>query len=375
MAQAARGTGECAEAASQSTARFNFVDKLAFFPEKVWRVLQGDALGALSVVYLDLNTDICNHSCQFCDGFHRSIRRKTFSTERLLRLAGEFEDVGVQAVVIAGDRGEPLMHPGAAELIMRLVRSGIAIGIYTNGTVLSRKLREALEEVTWLRVSADSASAKTHQLMHGYPPTRNDFARMIRNLRWFSTAIEDVGCSFILDPINVQEIAWAAEVLLGAGAHFVEYKPKYLPDYEVDSDWLLANRESIDGSLRAARDRWGDRVIVNSQIDALLHGSGYPRLTVEPRLCRTSLLRMVISTHGCYPCTPYRGVAERKLGDIETQTLREVLQSAERQALHGTPCERKCAYHAQNEFLLALNGDASSLLPPSRAVTMQDKFV
>ena len=77
-------------------------------------------------------------------------------------------------------------------------------------------------------------------------------------------------------------------------------------------------------------------------------------LEVAPRPCRTSLLRLVISTHGCYTCTPFRGENERKVGDILRQSLREVVESGARRALIDKACGRVCAYHEQNEALLAL---------------------
>jgi MoaA/NifB/PqqE/SkfB family radical SAM enzyme len=355
--------------------RFRFIEKLSFFPEKVERVLAADPVGALSVVYLDLNTDVCNHTCHFCDGFYRSLAADALTRDRLMQLADEFDDVGVKAVVIAGDRGEPLMHPGAADVITRLARSDIAVGIYTNGTVISNALRKALRGVSWLRLSADAGSAQTHRLMHGYPASRNDFTRMLKNLRALSPDIPDIGCSFILDPLNVHEIELAADVLLDAGAMFVEYKPKYLPNYEVDTAWLLDRREAIGEALAAARRRWAGKVIVNAQIEALLSRQSLPKLTVPPRQCRTSLLRMVISTHGCYPCTPYRGVADHGFGDIRTQPLREILNSARRRQLMQLPCTLKCAYDSQNEFLLSIDTTNDLAAPPERAARSQDSFI
>lgn len=366
---------EPADPIGEDAPRFSFIEKLSFFPDKVQRSLAADPAGALSVVYLDLNTDVCNHSCHFCDGFHRPLQAATFTADRLLRLADEFDDVGVRAVVIAGDRGEPLMHPAAAEVIARLTRSGIAVGIYTNGTVLSKQLRAALGSVTWVRVSADAGTARTHQRMHGYPLGRNDFARMLENIGWYAREVDDVGCSFILDPANVHEIEKAADVLLPAGANFIEYKPKYLPGYRIDTEWLLAHRDAIDAAISAARARWGDQVIVNSQVHSLLREQRVPRLTVASRPCRTSLLRMVISTHGCYPCTPYRGDADHRFGDITTQSLREVLESALRRQIAERPCELMCAYHFQNEFLLDLGAGRASLPAPGREATGQDSFI
>lgn len=351
--------------------RFDFVAKLAGAPRAVGRALDGDP-DALTVVYLDVNTDLCNHSCSFCDGFYRSLHAARIPTERLLRLVDEMREVGVRAVVIAGDRGEPLLHPGAGALLERLREASIAIGVYTNGTVLPSRLRDPLGRVAWLRVSVDAATAGTHRAMHGYREGRRDFDRVLRTLATLSPRIPELGVSFVLDSRNVHEIAMAADVLLGAGAHFIEYKPKYLPDYRVDEAWLAARRESIAHGIGLARTKWGHRVVVNNQVDALLAEHSLPTLQRSERPCVTSLLRMVVSTHGCYPCTPFRGESEQRFGDILTQSLREVLDRRAALGFVHQPCGRVCAYDAQNDALLEMRDAGRPLPPPAET---RDRFV
>jgi MoaA/NifB/PqqE/SkfB family radical SAM enzyme len=354
--------------------RFDFVAKLAGVPDKAAAALAGDPVGSLAVVYLDVNTDICNHACPFCDGYHRSLKSGLLPTERLLRLVDEMESLGVLGVVIAGDRGEPLLHPGMRDLLRRLAASTIEVGLYTNGTLVKPLLPE-LDALAWVRVSADAGSAGTHRLLHGYPHGRDDFDRMLDGLRELGRRVGDVGASFVLDPENVHEIELAADVLLPDGAHFVEYKPKYLAGYRVDGPWLREQRRHVVEALDRARQRWGDRVVVNAQVDGLLTTGALPSLHVAERPCHTSMLRMVVSTHGCYSCTPYRGEAERRFGDIRTQSLTEVLTSPDRQALVGSSCTRRCAYHDQNEALLARADGVTGTGPQPAVPRPQAAFV
>lgn len=356
--------------------RFDFSRKLELVPQKVERVLALDPVGALSVVYLDVNTDICNHRCRFCDGFYRTLKAASIPTERLLRLVDEMEEIGVLSVVLAGDRGEPLLHPGARELLARLAKSPIAVGLYTNGTVLPDELISPLADLAWIRISADAGSASVHQHMHDYPPRRDDFDRLLENLGRLSSACPEIGVSFVLDPRNLHEIELAADVMLSSGAHFIEYKPQYLPGYTVDGTWLRAEAGVIYGAIAAARERWGRRVVVNNQVAALLDGKRPPALRREPRRCLTSLLRLVVSTHGCYACTPFRGEAERYYGDILSQSLREVLTSPVRTSLIHRRCARVCAYDAQNDRLLAMSeGQAAPSTGPIATLRSQDRFL
>jgi MoaA/NifB/PqqE/SkfB family radical SAM enzyme len=355
--------------------RFDFVSKLGFFPDKVTEALRLDPLGALSVVYLDVNTNICNHACTFCDGFYRRIQTRSIPTQRLLRLVDEMAEVGVLAVVLAGDRGEPLLHPGLTLALPRLADAGIVTGIYTNGALVPDNLVEPLGRLAWIRVSADAATARTHRLMHGYPEHREDFTRLIHHISLFAQTVPDVGVSFILDQNNIHEIEEAADVLLSAGAHFIEYKPKYLPGYTADTVWLTRNAQKIKTAIQSAKMSWGNRVVINNQVAKLLANDALPTLMREHRQCLTSLLRMVISTHGCYPCTPYRGESVRRFGDILAQTLREVLNSPERRALIERPCGRICAYDRQNDFLLDLRDGLVTLPLLTLAPRPQDAFI
>ena len=97
--------------------QFDFVRKLAFFPSRVGAVLDRRLPAALSTVYLDVNTDICNHACTFCDGFYRSLRAAHLPWPRLERLVDEMQEIGVLAIVLAGDRGEPFLHPDFGKLL------------------------------------------------------------------------------------------------------------------------------------------------------------------------------------------------------------------------------------------------------------------
>jgi MoaA/NifB/PqqE/SkfB family radical SAM enzyme len=350
------------EAEAPSAPRFDFVSKLAHFPERVHALRGRDLVGAISTIYLDVNTDICNHACSFCDGYYRELHMAQIPWIRLERLLDEMVDLHVLAVVIAGDRGEPFLHPRIRDLLSRLNETQISYGLYTNGTRIKHDCLELLRGATFLRFSADAATSTTHREMHRYPKGRQDFDRLLSNLERLSAIVPDLGVSFIIDPLNVLEIQAAADLFLSHGARFIEYKPRYLPGYEVDAGWLAAASDTIAGQLQRARRRWSWRVVVNNQVSGLLDAGRLPSLTVRPRTCLTSVLRLVISTHGCYTCTPYRGEPERRVGDVMTQSLREVVSSAARGGSIDRPCSRLCAYHEQNEALLAID-DGRAVVP------------
>jgi MoaA/NifB/PqqE/SkfB family radical SAM enzyme len=374
MSPAEKGWGREMQTAVATGDRFDFVAKLSRFPDRVQAVLDRRLSDAISTIYLDVNTDICNHACSFCDGYYRALSAAELPWTRLKLLVNEMSELGVMALVIAGDRGEPLLHSRFESFLDELTRTAIRFGIYTNGTHVPDSYVEPLSRAAFLRISVDAARPETHRRMHSYPASRHDFDDVLRNVKRLS-GVSDIGVSFILDAGNLEEIDEAADIFLTQGARFIEYKPKYLPGYGVDAGWLLSEAELIRRKLNRAVQRWGDRVVLNAQIPRLLEGENCPTLVVPPRLCRTSLLRLVISTHGCYTCTPYRGEAERRVGDIMEQSLREVVESAARRALDHRTCSRCCAYHHQNEYLLRLETGSERIAGGHALIEEQDYFV
>jgi sulfatase maturation enzyme AslB (radical SAM superfamily) len=260
-----------------------------------------------------------------------------------------------------------LLHPQIDRVLGRLAHSPIQYGLYTNGAAIKTGVWPHLAKAAFVRVSVDAATAETHAAMHGYPAYRGDFDCVLGNLQRLGDVIADVGVSFVLTPGNAHEIAAAADRLLACGARFIEYKPHYLPGYTLDTLWLRSAAAHIAREIARARATWGARVVVNNQIDALL-GRGIQPLHTGARACLTSLLRLVISTHGCYTCTPYRGETERRVGDILQQSLRDVLESAARRGTLSHDCTRLCAYHEQNEALLRLDGSADAGVRPCDTV-------
>ena len=362
--------GPCSE-------RFDFVRKLSLFPDRVRAALDRNLAAALSTVYLDVNTDVCNHACSFCDGFYRRLRPGRLPWPRLERLVGEMQELGVLSVVPAGDRGEPLLHPEIDALLSRLVQSGIGYGLYTNGTIVGERVWPWLPHAAFIRVSADAATAATHRRMHGYPAGRTDFSDLLSNVERLAAQVPDLGISFVLAEGNHREISLAADTFLARGARFVEYKPRYLPGYRADTAWLQSAGAEVRCQLDAASARWKDRIVFNNQLESLLGPTLDSRaLEVPPRTCLASLMRLVVSTHGCYTCTPYRGERERWVGDIHEQALLRIVESAARRATVDRLCDRRCAYHEQNEWLLA--AQAAGALPVATAArprSTQDEFI
>lgn len=356
---------------SEADGVFDFNRKLAFYPAKVRAALEDQPGPSLSTVFMDLASESCNHDCIFCDGNMYEFEHARFTTERLLELADEMAELGVDSLIFAGEKSEPTVHPGFPTFAQRLLAHGIKLGIYTNGSRPRPEVLESLERFEFVRVSMDAGTASTHRRVHNYAARRDDFATLLEFLSRVSSAPDvAVGTSFILLRENAHELALAAALSKQHGADFIELKPVYAERYSFDGEALRALAPVLDEQLRQAHELAdaGFRVVLNNQIRAFLHGRiGADELTTvaEPRPCLTNRLRLVVSPRGCYLCTPHRGRMDKSIGNARTKSLRDIWYSARHQRLMREPCALRCTYHEQNDLLLELRAGRAKVENPA----------
>lgn len=89
----------------------------------------------LKRVYLEI-TNVCNLACSFCPGTKRTKHFLTVEEFSFLaqRLVGHTEYLYLHVM------GEPLLHPGLAEILRTAANLGFKICLTTNGTLLQKTL-------------------------------------------------------------------------------------------------------------------------------------------------------------------------------------------------------------------------------------------
>ncbi len=75
-------------------------------------------------------TSACNLKCDFC---LVEIKGRHLATEATLAIADELIAARVDKVLLSG--GEPLLHPGAEDVMRRLVQADVLVKLLTNGTI------------------------------------------------------------------------------------------------------------------------------------------------------------------------------------------------------------------------------------------------
>lgn len=96
-------------------------------------------------------TNHCNLHCKFCSCEYRD-HNVQMDLDEARRVINELAELGCKAVTISGG-GEPLCHSGLTTMLDMFACRGISIGLVTNGLLLDAMEPEALQALTWCRVS------------------------------------------------------------------------------------------------------------------------------------------------------------------------------------------------------------------------------
>jgi AdoMet-dependent heme synthase len=107
----------------------------------------------------------CNCRCTMCQRW-QDVRPDGLSPADYERLAGEFAELGVYQVSIAG--GEPLLRGDIFQIIGHFAGRGMSVNLCTNGMLLEKYQREiAASGATCVTVSLDGATAECHDAIRG----------------------------------------------------------------------------------------------------------------------------------------------------------------------------------------------------------------
>ena len=98
-------------------------------------------------------TNKCLLHCLYCSCSNED-RKLELSYEAIINLMKTAKRLGCQSVTITGG-GEPLLHPNIEEVIWKIHRLKIKIGLVTNGLLLHKLHKPTLDCITWCRVSFD----------------------------------------------------------------------------------------------------------------------------------------------------------------------------------------------------------------------------
>jgi len=169
--------------------------KIISHADKIRQILDGKIPSPVRMVLEP--TNLCNHNCVFCYySDFRSGNRVFLSREKLFELAEDFKKLGVHSVSLVGG-GEPMLHPAIYDLIRWFHDNDILISITTNGSSFKdSEIDTVVRASTYIRISLNAASAKTHDLIHS--PKGTQFERILGNIEKIRKHRDKVGANMLI---------------------------------------------------------------------------------------------------------------------------------------------------------------------------------
>lgn len=302
----------------------------------------------------------CNHRCIFCAYDYIGYPNRKLETARTLELIDELAEGGLRSILFAGE-GEPLLHPDLHRFVKRAKESGIDVGMFTNGQLLTPPQAEKLlPYLTFIRFSFNAGTRENYAHIHTVQP--DVFDKVVFNIRSAAEFKQknslhvDIGAQFVLLPENLPSVINAATTLRDAGADYLAIKPfvkqnelqgyhmsKQLPE-DILND-ILTELESFSTDNFAVLARKNAFVQYGKRSYSNCYG--------------TSFITVLNSAGIISSCLPYWEKEEFSFGSIYEKSFQDIWKGEERRAiveklgqtLDVHSCPPNCRPNAINAFL------------------------
>lgn len=345
-------------------------------------------IGLVSI-NLDLTT-ACNYACDHCIDFDTLNSRQRFEHEKLLESLGKMIEQGLRSVILIGG-GEPTLHPGFCEIVRFLKKRGIQIAIVSNGSRNEKiyEIAEVLSKRDWIRLSLDSGTNETFQVMH--KPKKE--IRLEEICSWVPRIREQnpvlpVGFSFIIVwqgaerdqkvkiVENIGEIVLAARLARKHGFSYISFKPyltRYATGEEVMDSRVISDFYNTRQNIRCAVEKAKGletenfKVIESTNLRVLLNDN-WQDFTQQPHTCHMTAFRQVVSPLGVYHCPTHRGLSKARIEcNVSEATGKKTAEMIDKFDAARECSAITCLYNSANWWIEGLiNGNTSPTPLPDR---------
>jgi len=335
-------------------------DPLKFFyhAETINELLQkGDVI---SPITLDVDpTNRCNQDCVWCsfDYLHRE--RTMLEEDIFLKLVTDLSEFkknngrGVRSMIFSGG-GEPTLNPILPKIMEICNNSSIRCGIYTNGTFKSQHLREViLHSCDFIRFSIEASNKDLYDRLHK-PRVQGAYEQVIKNIRKIvalkrrTGAGPDIGISFLVHPLNWNDVIRSAKQAQELGVDYFQVKPviKKAWEHQDLTVELLQKVERLYDKVNALETENFKVIIVKQKLDDIVrvdYGRNYSR-------CLGHYLSSVITADAkVYICVEHRGLTKYEIGDLHEHSFYDIWNSPKRQevikSIDFNECQPGCKGH------------------------------
>jgi len=271
----------------------------------------------------------------------------------------EMKEGGTKAVNWTGG-GEPLMNLNTIKAIEYAHSIGLDQGIFTNGALLNKAKADILVKIMrWIRISLDAYDSQSYAQSHG--TSLEAFDKTVENVRYLSSVKGDctVGLGFVIHEKNYLGIPDMAKKAKEIGVNYIQFKPEIRRPGtpQVDPKFFRENVYPLIHKAEELSDERFNVMVTHYRFnDVLSPETNYGR---NYKKCYSHHFQSSIAADGkVYICDHHKGEKDYEVGDIKTNTLKEIWDSKKRADVIAfldstdlSQCQICCRNHELNKFL------------------------
>jgi len=174
-------------------------------------------------------TNRCNYACFNCTWKEYIKESRTHMPKKdIMRIIRDCASVGIRAIIFSGG-GEPLLHPAVSDAMRLAKRTGLNIGLFTNGLLLEGEVAKVVaESCDWVRFNLAAVTPEVYKKYHGVSISR--FKHIENNIVKFNELTRHSGSKTIagigstINYINFNDTSKLADFAYQAGCKYFQAK-------------------------------------------------------------------------------------------------------------------------------------------------------
>ncbi len=311
-------------------------------------------------------TKKCNANCVYCFGnFQGKDQVSSIAREPLLHLFYSAPELGIKALEIIGD-GEPTLNPHIYSAMDVGKGGGLDMAFSTNGILLddNTKRNNVLRNNKWMRFNLSTGTREGYKKIHRV----DKFDKVVENineivkLKYIHGYECDIGlqCVFVPGLMN-KDVVDLSKLALRTGVDYLVIKQCSLPEDNKKVSDVSFNVNDYDKPevvdiLKQCESMSTPKtnIVVKWNFMDISKRKPYNRCVDVP------LLFQVSGDGKCYPCGYLFRDERYEYGDLNTQSLKEIIESDKYWNIVDTminkfdvhtDCSGACRHDKINEFI------------------------
>lgn len=304
-------------------------DKILKHLDRVNAWIKGENPSPITVE-LDI-TNICNHKCPECSGWHFQDRKRESLPIALAKsIIRQLAKAKIRGLIFTGG-GEPLCHPHIKEAIRLTHSLGLDVGFITNGALITGDIAKTiLECCTWVRVSIDAAFPETFEKIHGV--NANTFNKVIENVALLTRIKKKlkykttIGVGYLTSDYTKDQMHDMTILCKGLGVDYLQFRPLQVHN-NGKFEYHLAD---ITGNIYKCMNEGtsGFKVLYSKHKYDMMKDKDYGR---NYNKCYGHQFATVIAADAkMYLCCHMRGFKKYCIGDLRKNTFAKIWNSKKR---------------------------------------------